>query len=46
MIMENNSYDKVPGNCTKENTDKRQNLINVTNGNRATNITSSICTTK
>ena len=27
MIMENNSYDKDPGNYTKENTDKRQNSI-------------------
>ena len=31
MIMESNSYDKDPGNYTKENTDKRQNSINMTN---------------
>ena len=44
--MENNSYDKDPGNYTKENTDKRQNSINMTNGNRKSNIRPSICTTE
>ena len=44
MIMENNSYD--PGNYTKENTEKRQNSINMTNGNRKSNIRSSIFTTE
>ena len=34
-IMETNSHDKDPTNSyTKENTDKRQNSINMTNGNR------------
>ena len=42
MIMENYSYDKDPGNYTKENTDKQQNLINMTNGNRKSNIRPSI----
>ena len=46
MIMENNSYGKVPGNYTKENTDKRQNSINMTNGNRKSNIRPSICRTE
>ena len=46
MIMENNSYDKDPGNYTKENTDKRQKSINVTNGNRKSNIGPSTCTTE
>ena len=46
MIMENNSYDKDPGNYTKENTDKRQNSINMTNGNRKKIIRPSICTTE
>ena len=47
MIMENNTHDKDPANnCTKENPDKRQNSINMTNGNRKTNIKPSICTTK
>ena len=47
MIMENNSYDTDPGNYTKkENTDKRQNSINMTNGNRKCNIRPSICTTE
>ena len=46
MIMENNSYDKDPGNYTKENTDKRQNSTNMTNGNRKSNIRPSICTTE
>ena len=46
MIMENNSYDKDPGNYTKENTDKRQNSINMTNGNRKSNIRPSKCTTE
>ena len=44
MIMENNSYD--PGNYAKENTNKRQNSINMTNGNRKCNIRPSICTTE
>ena len=44
--MENNSYDKDPGNHTKKNTDKRQNSINMTNGNRKSNIRPSICTTE
>ena len=44
--MENNFYDKDPGNYTKENTDKRQNSINMTNGNRKSNIRPSICTTE
>ena len=46
MIMENNFYDKDPGNYTKENTDKRQNSINMTNGNRKSNIRPSICRTE
>ena len=46
LIMENNSYDKDPGNYTKENTDKRQNLINMTNGNRKSNVRLSICATE
>ena len=46
MIMENNSYDKDPGNYTKENTDKRQNSINITNANRKSNIRPSICKTE
>ena len=45
MIMENNSYDKDPRNYAKENTDKRQNSINMTNGNGKSNIRPSICTT-
>ena len=44
--MENNSYDKGTRNYTKENTDKRQNSINMTNGNRKSNIRPSICTTE
>ena len=32
--MENNSYDKDPGNYTEGNTDKRQNSINMTYGNK------------
>ena len=44
--MENNSYDKDPGSYTKENTDERQNSINMTNGNRKSNIIPSICTTE
>ena len=46
MIMENNSRDKDPGSYTKENTDKRQNLINITNRNRKSNIRPSIYTTE
>ena len=46
MIMENSSYDKDPENYTKENTDKQQNSINMTNGNRKSNIRPSICTTE
>ena len=46
MIMENNSYDNDPGNYTKENTGKRQNFINMQNGNRKRNIRSSICATQ
>ena len=46
MIMENNSYDKDTGNYTKENTDKRQNSMNMTNGNRKKIIRPSICTTE
>ena len=45
MIMENNSHDKDPGSYTKENTDKRQNLLNMTNVNRKSNFRPSICTT-
>ena len=44
--MENNSYDKDPGNYTKENTDKRQNSINITNENWKSNIRLSMCTTE
>ena len=36
--MENKSHDKDPGGYNKENTDKRQNSINMTNGNRKSNI--------
>ena len=44
MIMEINTHDKDPANCdTKENTDKRQNSINMTNRNRKSNIRPSIC---
>ena len=46
MILENNSHDKDPRSYTKENTDKRQNSINMTNGNRKANIRPSICTTE
>ena len=46
MIMESNSYDKGPGNYTKKSTDKRQNFINMTNGNRKRDIRPSICTTE
>ena len=46
MIMENNSYDKDSGNYTKENTAKQQNSINMTNGNRKSNIRPSISTTE
>ena len=44
--MENNSYDKDPGNYTKENTDKQEKSINMTNGNKKSNIRASICTTE
>ena len=44
MIMEINTHDKDPANYdTKENTDKRQNSINMTNRNRKSNIRPSIC---
>ena len=43
--MENNSYDKDPGNYTEGNTDKRQNSINMTYGNRKSN-RPSICATE
>ena len=46
MIMENNSYDENPGNYTREKTDKRQNSINMKNGNRKSNIRPSICKTE
>ena len=46
MIMENNSYDKDPGNYTKENTYKQEKSINMTNGNKKSNIRASICTTE
>ena len=42
-----NSHDKDSASYTgKENTDKRQNLINMTNGNRKSNIRPSICITQ
>ena len=44
--MENNFYDKDPGNYTKENIDKWQNSINMTNRNRKSNINPSTYTTE
>ena len=37
---------KIPQIAIKQNTDKRQNSINTTNGNRKSNIRPSICTTE
>ena len=47
MIMEFISHDKDPSNSyTKEDSEKPQNLINMTNGYKKINIRPSICITE